>query len=127
MIATHKVTKNISINLLIFNYLHTLLAKFFTVYTRGKGPEGGHAWIVDGYVIQYRKDQNNVYSNQYRTLVHMNWGWGHGTYDGYYLLGIFDPTTSPIQYDANVGDNGNAHSDNVKFTKNIKTLTWSAE
>ena len=57
----------------------------------------------------------------------MNWGWGHGTYDGYYLLGIFDPTTSPIQYDANVGDNGNAHSDNVKFTKNIKTLTWSAE
>ena len=43
---------------------------FHSVYTRGKGPEGGHAWIVDGYVIQYRKDQNNVYSNQYRTLVH---------------------------------------------------------
>ena len=46
------------------------LNKDIPVYTRGKGPEGGHAWIVDGYVIQYRKDQNNVYSNQYRTLVH---------------------------------------------------------
>lgn len=57
-------------------FTYSISKIFHSVYTRGKGPEGGHAWIVDGYVIQYRKDQNNVYSNQYRTLVHMNWGWG---------------------------------------------------
>lgn len=97
------------------------------VYTRGTGPEGGHAWIVDGYIIQSRSDQNNVYSNQYRTLMHVNWGWEKGEYDGYYSIGVFDPATGPDAYDSTIGDSGNSCSGDTKFTKKIKTLTWSAK
>ena len=111
-----------------WNRVRERLKKNIPVYTRGKGPMGGHAWIVDGYIIQCRKDRNKVCSTQYRTLVHMNWGWNQGCYDGYYFEGVFDPTTKPIQHDTSIGDKGNARQEsNARFTKKIKTLTWSAE
>lgn len=101
------------------------LVKNIPVYTRGKGPDGGHAWIVDGYIKEYRTDKNNVHPTQYRTFVHINWGWSQGKYDGYYAEGVFDSTSKPEYHDANIGDEGNSGSS--KFTKKIKTLTWSAE
>ena len=41
------------------------------VYYSGQGPDGGHAWVCDGY------DQDNK--------VHINWGWG-GSANGYFLV-----------------------------------------
>lgn len=101
------------------------LIKNIPVYTRGKGPTGGHAWIVDGFIKEYRYNKNNEAAIQYRTFVHVNWGWLHGEYDGYYVEGVFDSTSKPEYHDANIGDKGYSGSD--KYTKNIKTLTWSTE
>lgn len=45
------------------------------VYYTGHGPQGGHAFVCDGY------DDNN--------LMHFNWGWGRA--DGYFSLGNLNP------------------------------------
>lgn len=99
------------------------LEKNIPVYTRGKGPDGGHAWIVDGYVTQRSYDYNKVFSDRYRTLIHINWGW-YGNFDGYYHPGVFD-TTTRIFKDSDLGDRDN--SDHSKFDKKNKILTWSAQ
>ena len=45
------------------------------VYYTGHGPQGGHAFVCDGY------DNND--------LMHFNWGWGRA--DGYFSLGNLNP------------------------------------
>lgn len=50
------------------------------LYT-GFGPDGGHAWVCDGY-----REDNYFY---------MNWGWG-GSYNGYYSLTALEPGTGGI-------------------------------
>ena len=45
------------------------------VYYAGHGPQGGHAFVCDGY------DDND--------LMHFNWGWGRA--DGYFSLGNLNP------------------------------------
>jgi len=45
------------------------------VYYGGKGSQGGHAFVCDGY------DEND--------LLHFNWGWGRA--DGYFALGQLNP------------------------------------
>ena len=45
------------------------------VYYGGKGDQGSHAFVCDGY------DDND--------LLHFNWGWGRG--DGYFALGNLNP------------------------------------
>lgn len=42
----------------------------------GSSPDGGHAWVCDGY--------------QGTDQFHMNWGWG-GSYNGYYTLNNLNP------------------------------------
>jgi hypothetical protein len=42
----------------------------------GQGPDGGHAWVCDGY--------------QGTDYFHMNWGWG-GAYNGYFYLNNLNP------------------------------------
>lgn len=42
----------------------------------GQGPDGGHAWVCDGY--------------QGTDYFHMNFGWG-GAYNGYYYLNNINP------------------------------------
>ena len=85
------------------------LEKNIPVYTRGRGPDGGHAWIVDGYVTLRSSDLNKVFSDRYCTLAHINWGW-YGGFDGYYHPGVFD-TTTRIFKDSDLGDNnGSDHS-----------------
>ncbi|MDR0829213.1 MAG: C10 family peptidase [Prevotellaceae bacterium] len=79
----------------------------------------GHAWVIDGYLKQYRVDtiMNPLYgsvpqtSSTYRTLVHCNFGY-EGSYDGYYLSALwkyeydklFDMTDGPIQTEPDAGD-----------------------
>jgi uncharacterized protein (TIGR02145 family) len=45
------------------------------VYYTGNGPNGGHAFVCDGYQEDF---------------FHFNWGWG-GSYDGYFLLTDLTP------------------------------------
>ena len=63
------------------------------VYIRGTSPDGGHAWVIDGYrIMRYWKDYYTVdppYTycfNEYEDTdyFHCNWGWG-GNYNGYFL------------------------------------------
>ena len=61
---------------------------------------------------------------RYRTLVHINWGWSQGKYDGYYNEGVFDPSASALEVDTSAGDGGNGRYD-MSVYKHIKTLTWS--
>ncbi len=56
--------------------LRTELDAMRPLYYHGFGPNGGHAFVCDGY-------QNNDY-------FHFNWGWG-GSYDGYFLTSNLNP------------------------------------
>lgn len=67
---------------------------------------GGHSWIIDGYKMSTRDIQTiesstgNVISTKTEKslLLHCNWGWG-GVSDGYYVSGIFDTRSQPIELD----------------------------
>lgn len=50
------------------------------VYYAGQAPEGGHAFVCDGYENGY---------------FHFNWGWS-GVSDGYFLLGALNPEDQGI-------------------------------
>ena len=56
--------------------------------------EGGHAWVIDGY-IQYRRYVSGTAEDCY--YVHCNWGW-RGRNNGYFLSGMFD-TLNAASYD----------------------------
>ncbi|MBN2789593.1 MAG: C10 family peptidase [Candidatus Delongbacteria bacterium] len=59
---------------------HTLILEnldnALPVYYSGQGPDGGHAFVCDGY--------------QATDYFHFNWGWG-GSSDGYYYLDNLNP------------------------------------
>ena len=52
----------------------------------GSGPDGGHAWVCDGY--------------QGTDYFHMNWGWG-GAYNGYFYLSNLNPGGSNFNQSQN--------------------------
>ena len=58
------------------------LAKGDPVYLSGSNGSGGHAFVCDGY------DGNLCY--------HINWGWGGGGPDGFYLLATLNPGSQGI-------------------------------
>ncbi len=69
--------------------------------------KGGHAWLVDGLVVQERErktidnNTNKVIAShiENRIFVHCNWGWG-GLNDGYFTPGVFDSNHPTILSDA---------------------------
>lgn len=63
---------------------------FFKIYN------GGHAWVVDGY-IRSRKDGKVV------NYLHCNWGW-EGLYNGYFLTHMLYAGDKSAIYDRHVGD-----------------------
>lgn len=77
------------------------------VWTRGHTTVGsGHAWVIDGYLFQYRYATLWAYSpssstmiktqvRMERELIHCNWGWG-GLSDGYFNSGVFDTSKRVI-------------------------------
>lgn len=97
--------------------------KGIPVYTRGKGPEGGHAWIIDGYLVQRKYNQAYPYGYMEHYLVHVNWGWG-GAQNGYYATTAFDPTKAPLAIDSNMSEIVKPRTDSAYFDKEIKVLTW---
>ena len=56
----------------------------------------GHAWVVDGY---WKMHCNDEYMEWYR----VNFGWG-GLFNGWYLLGVFSPSSGMTHYDPGNGD-----------------------
>jgi len=73
------------------------------IYT-GAGPEGGHAWVCDGY----REDD----------YFSMNWGWG-GAYNGYYALNALSPGTGGI------GSGSGTFNDNQEILYGIQPIIKS--
>ncbi len=73
------------------------------IYT-GAGPEGGHAWVCDGY----REDD----------YFSMNWGWG-GDYNGYYALNALSPGTGGI------GSGSGTFNDNQEILYGIQPIIKS--
>ncbi len=63
--------------------------------------DGGHAWVIDGYLNRKRKVEllngNTVFYSyyQYEQLVHCNWGW-NGIDNGYYNNAAFDTNEGPV-------------------------------
>lgn len=57
-------------------YLKGKLDNNLPLYMRGSGPDGGHAWVCDGY------DASDYF--------HMNWGW-YGGSNGYFSVGDLSP------------------------------------
>ena len=62
------------------------------VYMAGQSSEGGHAWLVDGYMLRSYSSggipelgNNEIVSEYYN---HVNWGW-NGRYNGYFADGVF--------------------------------------
>ena len=54
----------------------------------GFDPDGGHAFVIDGYSGNF-----NTYTGN--RFFHVNWGWG-GSYDGYYTLDSLCPGAGGI-------------------------------
>lgn len=50
--------------------------------------EGGHAWVIDGYIRAMKKG----YSHQF---VHCNWGW-EGDKNGFFYSNVFNAPQAPI-------------------------------
>ncbi|MFN0201641.1 MAG: C10 family peptidase [Bacteroidia bacterium] len=57
-------------------FLKGKLNSSLPLYFRGSGPDGGHAWVCDGY------DASDYF--------HMNWGWS-GSSNGWYSVGDLSP------------------------------------
>ncbi len=62
------------------NLLRADLDNLWPVQYSGSGPDGGHAFVCDGYRMSDGK-------------FHFNWGWG-GSYDGFYAIDSLNPGTS---------------------------------
>lgn len=91
LIAGHSIKKDVYKNYLVFweKYSHTYY-------------EGGHAWLIDGYINAktpvYVMVNGRITSTSYITtpLVHCNWGWPEHGIDGYYNDGSFNSNNGPV-------------------------------
>lgn len=89
------------------DYLKSKLDNNLPLYFRGSGPDGGHAWVCDGY------NASNYF--------HMNWGWS-GSSNGYFSVGNLNPSSytfddgnevivnTPVKPDLQVVFNNNSAS-----------------
>lgn len=96
------------------------------VIMSGHGPNGGHAWIVDGYMTQKRDNQAYPYQTFHRDLMHINWGHG-GVLDGYYFIGNFNKYEGAVGINKNDGDRWplDFNDSTSYYDTNIKIMTWS--
>ncbi len=69
------------------NFLIDDLNNYRPLYYSGRGDDGGHAFVLDGY----QDTDNGKY-------FHFNWGWG-GSSDGYYYLNNLNPGGSTFNID----------------------------
>lgn len=74
--------------------------------------DGGHAWVVDGY-IDYVPGWN-IWEYFY---LHCNWGW-NGRYNGYFLDNVFNTDEGPVY-----NDNGEQTRSHFRFKLKYATFT----
>jgi hypothetical protein len=78
-----------------YNYVISDLKNNRPVYMRGRETKttetlegeikktySGHAWVADGYSQLFRCGDGFIANNY---MIHMNWGWGGSSSDGFYL------------------------------------------
>lgn len=65
----------------------------------------GHAWVIDGYLHEFYDDGQQV------EVFHINWGW-NGSRDGYFNIGIFNPSNrrGKGHIDTYCTDNSNSYN-----------------
>jgi streptopain len=68
----------------------------------------GHAWVVDGYWDMHCNDE---YMEWYR----VNFGW-EGLFNGWYLVGVFSPSSGLTHYDPNNGDSYDPSNDAYAYS-----------
>ena len=104
------------------------------VYVRGVSVEGGHAWVIDGYmkarvpvdVFMDVYDSNGNFLRgyylgiqyEYEYLPHCNWGWD-GSSNGYFYSGVFAPK-QPVFPDGTGSTSAEPFTSNLRIIKNIR-------
>jgi len=82
------------------------------LYLSGSNADGGHAFVCDGY------DGEGCF--------HINWGWGGGGPDGYYLLSVLKPGQQGIGGTGDGYSNGQAAVIGIKLDDyNESNITFS--
>jgi len=96
--------------------------------------DGGHEWVVDGYLNQKQKVYSclKVYylstlklittmpistTYNYASYLHINWGY-NGLYNGWFVAGCFDVNAIPLASETKGGQDGNYQFDR-KIIPNI--------
>lgn len=111
-----------------FEIVKAMLTNGCPIYIRAtsKKPKSSHAWNIDGYKIKERvktvtkNDGENIYkttSKEQSIMVHCDFG-AYGSYNGYYVNGIFNLTSEDIEYDYGPGD------DKYNYSKDIKVIVY---
>lgn len=70
--------------------------------------DDAHAWVADGYA-KLQDEDNSPFE-----MVHINWGWGKNSCNGYFIDNIFD-TSSEFQINTNSLRNGEANKTHYKY------------
>lgn len=100
-----------------YTHRHWFLGSKHTHY------EGGHAWVIDGYLHRKRKvdllsGNTVIYSYyEYEQLVHCNYGWDGGS-NGYYNSAAFNTNSGPVTR----GGEAYNYQFELKIIPNIKPL-----
>lgn len=97
------------------------LTNGFPMYMDGSGPDGGHAFVLDGLYTRKVYGETGTYLRT-ENMFHINWGW-RGIDDGYYIQGVFN--TSQRQDTEVAIDSGDVSHPSSNFTWNYRTITYS--
>ena len=103
------------------NMVYDMINSNRPVYCRGEGPDGGHAFILDGYLHILREYDLYSYitgnyvksSSSYQTLIHCNWGY-EGENNGYFFIHNLDLKDAK-EYDNNLHGQTFEFNDNNQF------------
>ena len=71
----------------------------------------GHAWVVDGYIDQFKNNIETKY-------IHCNWGWG-GSRNGYFLSSSLNAEENPVY-----NDDISSRTRSADFRYKLQTATF---
>lgn len=88
------------------------------IHIRSSSDDGGHAFIIDGYMTQVKYITTTM--GALRDVFHINWGW-YGSGDGYYMMPNLN-SRDRVGYDSET-DPGN--SAGLSNARDIRIITYS--
>ena len=118
-----KIEVNARVNKWDWDRVRGRVRKGIPVYMQGFRPEAGHAWIIDGYLVQRKYNQAYPYGYMEHYLVHINWGWG-GRCNGYFAINSFDLRKDQVEIDQNMGESFDHRTGDVYYDRKFKIMTW---